>query len=211
MNIIMKNLGLVIAFLAGFTFLAGAQQTGYTLVNGQLYPYMLDSCGDTMIVASLDDVSVTSLRQFANDEEYRRYRRYRLYAVKVYPYAAQAVRIFRETHYVTETMRDGQRARYIRRLQGELKEQFSDPLRNLSKTQGMILIKMIERELDVPMYELIKDLRGGITATYWNAMGRLFDHNIKEGYQRGKDPILDAVLDDFNVSYEIPKLPQPGQ
>lgn len=205
----MKSSWFVIALVALSTWAARAQE-GFTLVNGQLYPYTLDGCGDTLIVASLDDISVSSLRQFANDEEYRRYRRYRLYAVKVYPYAAEAVRIFRETAYVTENMRDGQRSRYLRRLQGELKDEFADPLRNLSKTQGMIMIKMIERELDTPLYELIKDLRGGITATYYNAMGRLFDHNIKEGYQRGKDHILDAVLDDFNVSYEIPKLAQPA-
>ena len=54
------------------------------------------------------------------------------------------------------------------------------------------------------MYSLVKDLRGGITATYWNAMGKLFGHDIKEGYIEGDDKILDAVLDDFHVSYDVP-------
>jgi len=70
--------------------------------------------------------------------------------------------------------------------------------------QGMILIKMIERELDIPMYYLIKDLRNGLTATYWSTMGKLFGHDLKEGYKEGQDPILDAVLRDMNISYEIP-------
>lgn len=202
----MKQYGILwsLFFLSVAATVSG--QSGYTQVEGQLYPYLIDDCGDTVIVASLDDISITSLREFANDEDYRRYRRYRLYAIKVYPYAAEAIRIFRETEYVTENMRDGQRNRYLRRLQRELKDEFADPLRNLSKTQGMIMIKMIERELDTPLYDLIKDLRGGVTATYWNTMGKLFGHQIRDGYIRGADPILDAVLDDFDVSYDVPSV-----
>lgn len=181
-----------------------AQDNGYTRVNDQYYKYMIDDCGDTLIVASLEGVSISSLRSFENDDDYRRYRRYRQYAIKVYPYAVQAIRIFRETEYAMNNLSNRESKRYIRRLQRELKDEFADPLKNLSKTQGLILIKMIERELDTPMYDLIKDLRGGITATYWNTMGKLFGHSIKDGYIDGEDRILDAVLDDFNVSYTVP-------
>ncbi|MEL6972306.1 MAG: DUF4294 domain-containing protein [Bacteroidota bacterium] len=181
-----------------------AQTTGYTKVNGNYYKYMVDDCGDTLIVANLDDISISSLRTFDNDDDYRRYRRYRQYAIKVYPYAAQAIRIFRETEYATNNLSKRESKRYIRRLQRELKDEFADPLKNLSKTQGYIMIKMIERELDTPLFELIKGLRGGVTATYWNTMGKLFGHRIKDGYIEGEDRILDAVLDDFDVSYDVP-------
>lgn len=181
-----------------------AQNTGTTIVNGQYYKYMVDDCGDTLIVADLNDISISSLRTFDNDDDYRRYRRYRQYAIKVYPYAAQAIRIFRETEYATNNLSKRESKRYIRRLQRELKDEFADPLKNLSKTQGYIMIKMIERELDTPLFDLIKNLRGGITATYWNTMGKLFGHRIKDGYIDGEDRILDAVLDDFDVSYDLP-------
>lgn len=181
-----------------------AQETGgYTKVNDQYYKYMIDDCGDTLIVASLEGISISSLRAFENEDDYRRYRRYRQYALKVYPYAVQAIRIFKETEYAINNLSNRESKRYIRRLQRELKDEFADPLKNLSKTQGLILIKMIERELDTPMYDLIKNLRGGITASYWNTMGRLFGHSIKDGYIDGEDRILDAVLDDFNVSYDV--------
>lgn len=180
-----------------------AQEGGYTKVNDQYYKYMIDDCGDTLIVASLDGISISSLRTFDNDDDYRRYRRYRQYAVKVYPYAAQAIRIFRETEYATNNLSNRESKQYIRRLQRELKEEFADPLKNLSKTQGLILIKMIERETGSPMYDLIKNLRGGVTASYWNTMGKLFGHSIRDGYIEGEDKILDAVLDDFDVSYDV--------
>lgn len=178
--------------------------TGYTRVGERYFPYTVDECGDTLILASLDDVTVSTPRSFNSDEEYRRFRRYRRYALKVYPYAVEAIRIFRELENETEDMKKRARKKHIRDLQKEMKEKFSDPLKDLTKTQGMILIKMIENELDTPMYFLIKDLRSGFTATYWKLIGGLYGHDLKEGYIEGQDPVLDAVLNDLDISYDVP-------
>ena len=62
---------------------------------------------------------------------------------------------------------------------------------------------MIEKELDTPMHTLIKNARGGLTAGYWNGLGYLNGYRLKRGYIRGDDAILDAVLDDFNISYDL--------
>jgi hypothetical protein len=184
-----------------------AQARGTLLINGDLYEYMLDDCGDTIILATLNDIAISSVRHFKSPEEYNKYRRYRRYAYMVFPYAAEAIRIFRELEHTTATMREGERKRHIRRLQKELKEKFEDPLRNLTRTQGMILVEMIERELNTPLYDLIRNLRGGWNASYWNTMSSFYGYKIREGYIRGKDPILDVVLDDvnFNFSHTYPK------
>lgn len=184
--------------------LAAQSTTGYTRVGERYFPYTVDECGDTLILASLDDVTVSTPRSFNSDEEYRRFRRYRRYALKVYPYAVEAIRIFRELEDDTEDMKNRARKKHIRQLQKEMKDKFSDPLKDLTKTQGMILFKMIEKELDTPMYFLIKDLRSGLTATYWNLVGGLYGHNLKEGYLEGQDPVLDAVLNDLDISYDAP-------
>ena len=182
------------------------QATGYTKVNGQYYPYVVDDCGDTLIVAQLTDVSVSSPEAFDSEEDYKLYRRYRIYAQRVYPYAVDAIRIFRETEYMTQNMKKKDRKRYVRKLQKELKEKFEAPLKKMSKTQGRVLYRMIEKELDTPIYFLIKELRGGLTARYWATVGGLYGHKLKQGYNEGDDPILDMVLDDFDISYELPQL-----
>lgn len=179
-----------------------AQNQGTTLINGQVMPYVIDECGDTLIVATLDDISVSSLRSFEDDSEYRRYLQYKRYAVKVYPYAVEAIKVFRELERQTEEMRKGKRRKYAKDLYQDLKDDFKEPLKKLTKLQGMILIKMIEKEVDTPLYELIKELRGGVTASYWNTFGKMFGHEIKTGYIEGEDPILDAVLNDLDVSYD---------
>ncbi len=177
---------------------------GTLRINGNILPYMIDECGDTIILAELKGASVTSLRKFDTAEDSRRYNRYRQYALKVFPYAVRAIRIFREVEYTTGDMNKRNRKRYIKELQRELKDEFKDPLKDLSKTQGMILFKMIERELDRPMYDLIRELRSGLAATYWNTLASMYGHRLSEGYIPGQDPILDAVLNDMDISYEIP-------
>jgi hypothetical protein len=177
---------------------------GELSINGQIYEYLVDECGDTIIMAQLDEVPISSTRTFSNAEDYRKYRRYRRYAYHVYPYAAEAIRIFRELEVEVDSMSKRDRRRHIKDLQKQLKEEFEDPLKKLTKLQGMILFKMIEKELDTPMYFLIKDLRNGLTAFYWNTIGSIYGHHLKDGYIRGVDPILDMVLDDIDVSYEAP-------
>lgn len=156
---------------------------------------------DTLYIVELDNVSVTSKRKFENRQEYLTYLRYRRYANKVLPYAQEAIRIFNELENLTEDMSKKRRRKHIRRLQKDLKDQFEEPLKKLSKTQGKILVHMIEKELETPMYYLIKNLKGGVTARYWNTAGGLYGYKLRKGYIRGIDPIMDIVLDDFNISY----------
>ena len=65
------------------------------------------------------------------------------------------------------------------------------------------MIKMIERELDETMYNLLKGVKGRFTAFYWHNFSKLYSYDLKEGYSVGKYIILDAVLQDFDISYEI--------
>ncbi|MCB0669172.1 MAG: DUF4294 domain-containing protein [Saprospiraceae bacterium] len=171
-------------------------------IDGQVVTAIITE-HDTLYVAELGDVSVTSKRHFNSKDEYALYMRYRRYANKVYPYAVDAIRIFRELEEVMQTMKPREQRKHIRRLQKELKDQFEDPLKNLSRTQGRILVHMIEKELQTPMYFLIKDLKNGFTATYWHTAGKFYGYNLRKGYILGEDPILDIVLEDFDISHKM--------
>ena len=174
-------------------------------IDGEIVTALITE-NDTILIAELDDISVSTPRNFKDRAEYLRYLKYKRYAVKVYPYAVKAIRIFKESEQITKTMKKSKRKKHYRRLQKDLKKEFKAPLKKLTKTQGKILIKMIEKELDKPFYELIKNLRGGLSASYWQTMGKFFSYDLKEGYTPGKDAVLDAVLRDLNVSYEVEDL-----
>ncbi len=175
--------------------------TTKTTIGGQVVTVMVTDAGDTIVVAELEDVSVTSMRKFKSSKERRHYLRMKYHANQVYPYAVEAIRLFRELEAATADMKNRNRKKHIKKLQKDLEDNFKDPLKGLTRTQGRILIKMIERELEIPMYDLVKDLRGGFTATYWNALSKMYDIDLKQGYHAEDDDILEAILSGMNISH----------
>ena len=204
----MKRLQLFFTFTFLFCHLLSAQTNGTktkVVIDGHVLTMWVTEAGDTILLANLDEMSVSSPREFKDDAEKMLYERYRRYATKVYPYAVEAIKVFREVEYFTQDMKNRDRKKRIKKLQRDMEVKFEEPLKKLTKTQGYVLMKMIERELDTPMYDLVKSLRGGFTASYWSTMGWFYGHHLKEGYIIGQDPILDIVLEDFDVSYSIPR------
>lgn len=157
---------------------------------------------DTIVVAHIPEVVVKAPPVFADDEEYRQYMRYKRYATEVLPYAIESIRLYRKYQRETAGMKPGQAKRYAKAIQKDIKEEFTDPLKDLSRTQGKVLVKMIERHLDTPMYNVLRDVRGSFTATKWQTIGRLYGYDLKEGYTPGKDRILDMILNDFELNVE---------
>ena len=173
------------------------------VLEGRVYPALITDTGDTLILADLDNVSITALRKFANDDEYRKYIRFRNYALKVYPYAKEAVQIYRELEYASEHLSRKEKKKKMKELEKRLTDEFEEPLKNLTKLQGKIMIKMIEKEINKPIYHLIKEIKGTFNAFYWNQFSKLYSYDLKEGYNKGDYPVLDAVLQDFDLSYRI--------
>lgn len=154
---------------------------------------------DTILVGHFKDVVIKQPYSFKTQEEYATFLRYKRYAEKVYPYAVQAVKAYRDVQADTKNLGFFARRSYIKDKQRELKSKFEDPLINLSKGQGRVLIKMVERRLAVPMYKVIDDSKGSFTAAYWNILGNMNGYKLKQGYAEGDDKILDIVLADYNI------------
>ncbi len=202
-NLLLRTLVLSFCFVGSLSAQT-APDTEYVRINGEWVKALIDGC-DTFFIMQLEEVTYTEPRTFKNVEDRRKYHRYKNYALKVYPYAQEAIKIFKETNYLTRNMSKRARKKHINRLQKELKQEFTEPLKNLSKTQGLILQKMIERETKEPLYDSLKTLRNGWTARYWHTFGSFWGYDLKKGYIRGEDQILDIILDDLNASYELPE------
>lgn len=157
---------------------------------------------DPLLKRDLDEIYVTSPRKFKNNEDYRKYLRYKRYAVVVYPYAQRAIEEFRYLEEESQGLKKNKKKRIAKKKKKKLMKDFKKPLKNLTKTQGYILIKMIEKELDRPFFEVLKELRGSFAAWNWHQIGKLNGYNLKDGYVPGADPILDAVIQDFDISFK---------
>ena len=93
------------------------------MINGQFVSALISE-GDTLYFTDLGNVSISAPRTFDSRDDYMRYLKYRRYAAKVYPYAKQAIRIFREAEHVTATMKKRKRKKYLRKLSKELEKEF---------------------------------------------------------------------------------------
>jgi len=193
-----------LALICFFSFLVLKAQDYEMLdsvrINGQIFSAMIQD-GDTLILAQLDDVRFTSLRSFESREEYLRYKKYKRYAVKVYPYAKDAINILKKVEERTAHMKRSKRKKYVKHTYKQLEHNFKKNLTKLSKTQGKILVKMIEKEMGESFYSIIKGKRNRFAAMYWNRMGKLFGYDLKRGYVKGDDHIMDIILNDFDISY----------
>lgn len=154
--------------------------------------------GDSTFVMALRLFKVAARREFKDFAEQRQYYLYMRAARKVYPYALQAINLYEEIRAETEDMNNRQRRRYIRKENKELKDDFKDQMKNLSRTEGKVLLKMIEKEVEKPFYDVIRETRGGMTAGYWHNLGKMWGYDLKKGYQQGEDTLLDEIFLDYD-------------
>ncbi len=199
----MKTL-LYLVFLLSpcIAFMQADYKEYHTQIDGHPVIIMVKD-GDTLIIAQLEKAIVVSPRSFESNEERTKYMKYRRYAAVVYPYAVQAVRLYFQLLKETEGASDKERRKVVRQISQRLEDEFEKPLKNLTKTQGFLLTKMIERKLDKSFFDLTKELKGRFNAGYYNQLGKLYGYQLKEKYEKGKDPILDAVLEEFDLEKDM--------
>jgi Domain of unknown function (DUF4294) len=172
------------------------QSDGRFLMNGYIGPN-----GDTIIYVELREVEVKAPRSFASADDYKRWERYKRLAPSVVPYAQKAVKTYRLIEASTRDGSNRDRKKFIKSLEEGMESQLRDQLKNLTKTQGFLMIEMVEKELHMSFFDLVKDVKGPFTAFYWNQFGKMYDYHLKDAYMRGNDPILDSVLDQYNLGY----------
>jgi chaperonin GroEL (HSP60 family) len=80
--------------------------------------------------------------------------------------------------------------KYLNLCEKELRAQFEDQLKDLTITQGRILMKLIHRETQKTTYEIVKELRGSFQASMWQAIARLFGHNMKAEYNPQEEDLM---------------------
>lgn len=199
----MNRKSLLFLFALTLAAAAHAQTPADTLSKGGAWARLEIVNGDTTFVMSLWTVRITAKRNFKDLDEQRQYYRYVRACRKVYPFALQAVELYRQIEEETQDMSKRQRRRHIRHEHKELKEDFKDQMKNLSKTEGKVLIKMIERQLEKPFFRVIKETRGGATATYWHTLGKFWGYDLKEGYHLGADPLLDDAFLDYDFGEPV--------
>jgi hypothetical protein len=121
-----------------------------------------------------------------------------------YPYARKAGFVFVDIeNHIANNPNKAEVRRYINSREKELKKQFSDPLQNLSVYQGKVLMKLINRETGgTNCYDILKELKGGFTARFWQTVAYVFGSDLKQSYDAtGKDAEMESIVKEVQRMY----------
>jgi hypothetical protein len=100
-----------------------------------------------------------------------------------YPYARIAGMTINDinTHTAQMSSKKDKKA-YIKSREKQLKDEFADPLSNLSVYQGKILMKLINRQTGNNCYDIVKEFRGGFTARFYQTVAFFFGSSMKQDW-----------------------------
>ncbi|OUR91092.1 hypothetical protein A9Q87_11495 [Flavobacteriales bacterium 34_180_T64] len=145
-------------------------------------------------IIDLDEVLILNKLKFKNKDERIKYLILKRKTLKVYPYAklaAERLTTLNERLATLEKKRD--KKRYAKKIQRYIEDEFSAELKKLTRTEGQILVKLIHRQTGKTTFELIKELRNGWRAFWFNSTAKLFDISLKREF----DPM--HVKEDFYI------------
>ena len=138
--------------------------------------------GDTIINNSinLNEVYILPKLKFTSSESRRRYLILQRKTVKVYPYAKLAAdRLDSLNNRIGTIKSKRKQKKYTRMVQKYLEEEFTEKLKKFTITEGQILIKLIHRQTGETAFDLVKDLRSGWRAFWYNNTARIFNMSLK--------------------------------
>ncbi|GAA4281761.1 DUF4294 domain-containing protein [Gaetbulibacter aestuarii] len=146
----------------------------------------------------LDEVMLLQKLKFDSREDRIRYLILRRKTIKVYPYAKLAADRLDSLNKRLETLtRNRDKKRYTKMIQKYIEGEFSDRLKKLTRTEGQILVKLIYRQTGVTTFDLVKELRSGWRAFWYNTTASMFNISLKEEFDpwnNKEDYLIEDIL-----------------
>lgn len=195
-----KVLAYVVLFLAGcFSLAAQDGQAVYRMPKeGNFMRYLVED-GDTVYIAHIKPSYCTARGK--KGKNWREYYRLVHNFGKVYNYAIEAGRIKRmiDSTYSASNMGSRAKEKYINAIQEDLLDKYEPILRQMTFSQGKLLISLIDRETGLTPYEIIRDYKNGTAAAFWQGIAKMFEGDLKRHYDpTGADAQIEDLVEIWN-------------
>jgi hypothetical protein len=152
---------------------------------------------DTIYIDNLKPSKVYSRLPRQKGREWRKYYRLVHNFSKSYPYALVARKLVQEADstIAADNLKWAKRDRYVSQVQKELFNVFEGQMRNLTVSQGALLMKLIDREVGKSSYNIIKDYKNGVAAGFWQGIAKIFGTDLKKPYDpEGEDKLTEELV-----------------
>ncbi len=161
------------------------------------YSWFIDEYGDRVVMTYIRDVYVYPPLRFANKKQEEFYWRTVRDVRKTLPYAKLAYSTLCETYEYIQAIPDKkQREAHLKRLEHDIFEQYKPVVKKMTKGQGKMMLKLINRETNQSSYNIVKAFLGSFRAGFWQTFGRFFGLNMKVDFKPAtnkEDAIIERV------------------
>ena len=133
---------------------------------------------------------------FKNDKERDRYNRLVANVKRLLPLAKLAKYTVIETYDYLQTLpTTKEKAEHIKLVEDGLKKQYAPTLKRLSRSQGRLLVKLIDRECGQTGYNIAQAFIGSFKANIYQAMAFCFGNSLTKRYDpEGDDRYTERVV-----------------
>ena len=163
-------------------------------VKGSVVYGRIEENGDTTLIVYLPEVDIDLMQRYLQITDTRQGRRLANNVKKVYPYAKLAGAKMQEYDSILANISDkSERKRLMKQAEDEITNQYTEELKNLTITQGLILVRLIDRETGSTSYQVVQELRGKVRAFFYQGFARLWGYNLKTEYDPHNNPEDDEI------------------
>lgn len=133
---------------------------------------------------------------FKNNKERDRYNRLVANVKRLLPLAKLAKYTVIETYDYLQTLpTKKEKAEHIKLVEDGLKKQYAPTLKRLSRSQGRLLVKLIDRECGQTGYNIAQAFIGSFKANIYQAMAFCFGNSLTKRYDpEGDDRYTERVV-----------------
>lgn len=128
---------------------------------------------------------------------------------RVYPFAkATSERLTALNKGMAKLKSEKEKKKYFKIVEEYLEKEFEGKLKQLSRKDGQILVKLIHRQTGSTTFDLIKEQKSGWKAFWANKTARVFSINLKTEYNPYNVPedfLIESILVKFFQEGRLPK------
>ncbi len=205
----MKRSFLILFFLTVSFSYSQVDENEKDSISTQYYFFEGDSIPRSFV--DLEPVILFQPLKFETNEDKYRYYILRRKTIKVYPYAKLASeRLIELNDSLKHIKRKSKQKKYTKKIQKYIEGEFSEELKKLTRTEGQILVKLIYRQTGTTAFDLVKELRSGWRAFWYNTTASMFNISLKEEYDPNgihEDYLIEDILQRAFSTQKLMKQP----
>lgn len=150
--------------------------------------------GDTLLMVMLPDLDIDLMQRYLQITNTQKGRRLASNVKKVFPYAKLAGAKMQEFDSLLASIPNAaERRRMMKQAEKEISAQYTQDLKNMTFSQGAILIRLIDRETGSTSYQVVRELRGRLRAFFYQGFARIWGYNLKSEYNPQTNPEDDEI------------------